>query len=212
MSCYPSYAGAYTPAFVASGTPCTAPQYELHRSRLAIAASATADPLFFRSKDQNFEANDIELQLTAGGQFRIYYNGTLVKTYSIAYGIGAVAALRTLIQTTDPNIYIEMPAVGLDIYDTRSSETDGDGVTTPGLQPFARQFMTGGEGAPSDSSVLASIRTGPTRTVFIVRSKENNTGADIQPPASEKIQQWNGAAWISYCNNVTGSCPGEGTC
>ncbi len=212
MSCYPSYAGAYTPAFVASSTPCTAPQYQLHRSRLSIPGNITTDALFFRSKSQNFEANNIELQLTAGGQFRIYYNNVLVKTYTVTFGIGAIASLRTKIQTTDPNAYIEMPSVGYDVYDVRSSETDGNGITQPGLQPFPRQAMTGGEGAPSDASVLATIRTGPTRTVFIVRSKEDAAGNDIQPPGSEKIQQWNGFAWISYCNPGGGACPGEGTC
>lgn len=105
-----------------------------------------------------------------------------------------------------------MPTLGLDIYDTRSAEADGDGVLTPGLQPFVRTPLTGGVGAPSDASTLASIRTGPTRSIYIVRSIEDNTGTDVFPPASQRIQQWNGAMWISYCNNVQGSCPGEGTC
>lgn len=137
----------------------------------------------------------------------------MVKTYLVnTYTIGAIAALRTLIQTTDPNPYVEMPAVAFDIYDTRTVEPDGDGVLESGLGPFARVALTGGEGAPEDDSTLATIRTGPTRTIFIVRSREDDNGSDITPGASERIQRWNGTAWISYCNSVQGSCPSEGTC
>lgn len=102
MSCYPSYAGVYTPAFVASAVPCVAPQYALHRSRLTVPGDTTSDPLFFRSKNQNAEANLIEVELVSAptNQFRVYYNNVVVKTYSVVFGTGAVAALRTKIQTT----------------------------------------------------------------------------------------------------------------
>lgn len=215
MSCYPSYAGTYTPAFVASAVPCVAPQYALHRSRLTVAGNGTtSDSLFFRSKNQNFEANLIELELVGApsNAFNVYYNGVLAKSYAVFFGTGGIANLRSQINNIDPNPYMEMPALGVDIYDLRTIENDGDGITVPGIAPFVRSFMTGGSGAPSDGSSLASIRTGPTRSMYIVRSLEDNTGTDIFPPASLRIQQWNGAMWISYCNNVQGACPGEGTC
>lgn len=213
MSCYPTY--PYVPAFTASGVSCFAPSYALHRSRLIVASLGMFDtPLFFRSKDQNNEANLIELELVGSptNQFRVYYNGVLVKTYPVTFGTGAIANLRTQIQSTDPNPYMEMPVLNDDIYDLRTVEDDGDGVLVPGLAPFVRSFMTGGVGAPSDASSLASIRTGPTRTVYIVQSREDGAGTDVFPAASERIQQWNGAMYISYCNNVQGACPGEGTC
>jgi hypothetical protein len=213
MSCYPSY--PYVPAFVASGVSCTAPQYALHRSRLAVPGDLlTADDLFFRSKNQNFEANQIELELVGApfNEFRVYFNAALVKTYFVFFGTGAIAALRNQINVIDPNPYMEMPAIGVDIYDLRAIENDGDGVLVPGLQPFIRQFMVGGQGAPSDASSLAAIRTGPTRTIYIVTSLEDTAGADVTPNASQRIQQWNGTMYISYCNNIVGACPGEGTC
>jgi hypothetical protein len=213
MSCYPSY--LYVPAFVESNVSCVAPQYSTHRSRLLVPGNGvTSTDLFFRSKNQNAEANLIELELVnfPVNEFRVYYNAVLVKTYTVFFGTGAIADLRNQIQTTDPNPYMEMPALGVDIYDIRTIEDDGDGVLLPGLQPFVRSFMTGGVGAPTDASGLASIRTGPTRTIYIVRSREDTNGADITPAASQRIQQWNGAMWISYCNNVPGACPGEGTC
>jgi hypothetical protein len=213
MSCYPTY--PYVPAFVASNVSCFAPSYALHRSRLIVTPpGVTNTPLFFRSKNQNNEANLIELELVGfpDNQFRVYYNGALVKTYPIFFNFGAIASLRNQIQTTDPNPYMEMPPVGFDIYDTRIVEDDGDGDLVPGMAPFARSFMTSGSGAPSDASSLAGIRTGPTRTIYIVSSREDVTGTDVFPGASERIQQWNGAMYISYCNNVQGACPGEGTC
>ena len=214
MSCYPSY--TYTPTFTPSATPCLAPTYELHRSRITTPATGSllTTPLFFRSKNQNFDANDIEVELVASPpRFRVYYNNVLVKSYIVApYTIGAIATLRNLIQTTDPNPYIEMPALAFDIYDLRTTEPDSDGVVESGLGPFARVALTGGQGAPEDASSLASIRTGPTRSIYIVRSIEDNTGADSFPDSSQRIQQWNGTSWISYCNNEQGECPGEGTC
>lgn len=213
MSCYPSY--PYTPAFTESSASCFAPSYELHRSRLSVTPSGMlATPLFFRSKDQNNESNLIEVELvdTPTPQLRIIFDGSVVKTYAVSLGAGGIAGLRMLIQATDPNPYIEMPSVGVDKYDTRTIEDDGDGTTASGIAPFVRTALTGGVGAPSDASSLAAIRTGPTRTIYIVKSLEDVMGEDIFPPASQRIQQWNGSSYISYCNNIQGSCPGEGTC
>lgn len=213
MSCLPSY--TYTPDFIASDTPCAAPIYQTHRSRLTTPGDGTTSTaMFFRSQSQNNEANLIELELTgtSTGHFNIYYDGTLVKTYTTAIGSGTIANLRSLMMT-DPNSYIEMPELNVDIYDLRTTEIDGGTLPTdPSVDSFARTFMTGGAGAPTDATSLATIRTGPSRTIYIIRSKEDATGADVSPSPSEKIQQWNGVMWISYCNNVQGACPGEGTC
>lgn len=212
MSCEPSY--PYTPTFTPSATDCVAPIYARRRSRAIIPGMDIVTPLFFRSVGQSFDANQVEIELVdlPTGEFRVYFEGALVASYPVLFQAGAIAALRLAI-TSDPNTIIEMPVVGFDIFDERMTEEDGDGGVSmiAGLGPFDRTFFEGGEGAPDDAT-LASIRTGPQRTIYIIRSEEDLQGNDVEPPGSRRIQQWNGFAWISYCNTVPGQCPGEGTC
>lgn len=210
MSCAPSY--AYVPTFTPSNTDCVIPTYTEHRSRVSIPGDEIiTTSLFFRSVDQTYEANQIEVELTAGGEFRVFFNGTQVagSPYMVTFGTGAIATLRSALSSST---VIEMPPVATDVYDLRVAESDGDGIVTPGLAPFARTFLTGGQGAPTDGSTISSIRTGPSRTLYLVKSQEDVFGNDVVPGPSQKIRQWNGTTWISYCNNVPGQCPGEGTC
>jgi hypothetical protein len=219
MSCEPSY--TYRPTFSSGSTPCAAPAYTTTRSRVTVTPppqTVGPQPLFFRSKHQNAEANNIAVEMINGPgstiQLNVVYNGAIVKSYGglIEGTVGQITILRNMIEVSDPNNYIEMPPVGFDILDLRGVETDGDNITEAGISTFPRTPLTGGQGAPTDANVIPTIRTGPERTLFIVSTEEDITGAPTSPPASRRVQQWNGHAWISYCNNVAGSCPGEGTC
>lgn len=217
MSCHPSY--SYVPTFAPSSpgipdsNPCLAPVYERHRSRITVLGDGVVSTsLFFRSIQQSGGTNDISVELTTS-TFNVVYQGTIVESYPVVQASGAIAILRNAIQGGPAKSnYIEMPVLNFDVKDLRTTEVDGDGILTPGMIPFSRISLGGGEGAPTDGANLAAFRTGPTRTIYIVRTEELFDGSDVTPPVSDRIQQWNGTAWISYCNNVQGACPGEGTC
>lgn len=206
MSCTPSY--AYRPSFTPSNATCSAPVFALQRGRVTTQGSDFVTPLFFRSVQQSFAANDIEIEGTED-QLRVYFRGVLVETYLLQPAPGTIAALRISVQGSQ---YIEMPSVGVDVLDERTEELDGDGTMESGYGPFLRVALTGGSGAPTDGASIASIRTGPQRTLFIVGSIEDVFGNSVTPGPSQQIQQWNGSVWISYCNTTPGECPKEGTC
>jgi hypothetical protein len=107
--------------------------------------------------------------------------------------------------SNNPSSLVEMYTRGSDVFDP-------GGEDDPCLLPFALTFLSGGEGGPTDAASLATIRTGPDRSVIIIQTREDINGNPITPPASSRIQQWNGVQWISYCNTIPGVCPGEGTC
>lgn len=211
-SCAPSY--NYRPiAFVASVDQCVAPVYAEHRSRL------TAGNAFFRSKVQGLSENDISVECvtTPSQSFNIYVEGVLVRSYPVTFTAGGINGLRIAINA-DPvpsEVPIEMPSLNYDVYDTREYEdTEEDinlNVPYTGLEPFVLSSLSGGSGGPTTPSGLAAIRTGPERSVFIISTTEDDKGVDVTP-TSQRIRQWDGTSWISYCNNVQGACPGEGTC
>jgi hypothetical protein len=215
MSCYPSY--NYVPDFAVTpagqvAPDCAAPGYAEHRSRLFVGGT------YFRSKLQGSSWNSIQIRVVDN------LNGTLTcsvthpdyptETYTVTQTAGAlpedpcspsgIGSLRTAISNNTDSI-VEMYTRGLDINDL-------GGEDDPCLSPFTYTPMSGGSGGPSDSAGLAAIRTGPSRSIIIIRTQEDINGNPVTPPASKRVQQWNGTAWISYCNNVPGECPGEGTC
>ena len=219
MSCQPSYGVGsppqYKPNFV-EGPDCEAPQFPEHRSRKEVGDA------FFRSINQSPSENTISLELTSGGGNKTLtvrkYDSTKTtildtETFVVTAGVDTppctvdeVGNLRSAVNhATTGSDYIEMTTLGYDIYDNRS--TDDSCLTT-----FAESFMTGGNGGPTDGSSLDAIRTGPERTMIIISSTEDDTGDDVEPPSSKRIQQWDGTQWISYCNDVQGACPLEGTC
>lgn len=213
-NCSPSY--AYRPSnFVASSVSCYAPYFAEHRSRL-VAGNA-----FFRSKSQGPSGNTIAVECVdiPSPTFNIYVNNVLVRSYSVLLIAGGIADLRAQL-TNDPipsEVPIEMMALGYDIYDTRTFEDTNESLVDPvtpytGLATFPHTLLSGGSGGPTTSEGLSTIRTGPERTIFILSSTEDAHGTDIFPPSSRRVQQWNGVEWISYCNLVQGTCPGEGTC
>lgn len=212
-NCSPSY--TYRPVgFVASSTSCYAPYFAEHRSRL------TAGNAFFRSKNQGPSGNNIALECVniTTPKFNIYVNGVLVRSYDVSLTAGGIADLRSQLNT-DPissEVPIEMTSLNYDIYDTRiyedTSEDLMQNIPYTGLDPFVLVFLSGGDGGPTTAEGLTAIRTGPERTMFILSLTEDTNGADMFPPASRRVQQWNGTEWISYCNLVQGACPGDGTC
>ena len=195
MNCSPSY--TYRPTFTPSGVKCSAPGYEEHRSRL------TESEMFFRSKDQGPETNYLQLEIDASNLY-VYFYGTLVETFPATLGPGGIALLRTQVATSD---YIEMPTLGYDIYDTRITEDD----TLIGVTSFPLTYMKGGSGPPTDASTLAGIRTGPERSLVILRTSEDDTGRPTTPPWYKRVLQWNGSEWITHSNLAQGQCPQEGT-
>ena len=230
MTCQPSY--SYRPDFIAStpgspsGNDCTAPQFVEHRSRL-ISGDA-----FFRSIDQSSSVNFISLEITESGgnktlDIRRYNSasgspsvpvGSPIESeqFTVVAGVGGspcipddIASLRSALEGSPGSTLVEMTVpVGFDIFDPRNDEVAC-------LPLFNETLMGGGSGGPTDDAGLASIRTGPERTMFIIRSTEDDTGVNTAPPASRRVQQWDGTQWISYCNLVGGSpqpCPLEGTC
>lgn len=213
MSCEPLY--PYRPSFTASSSPCTAPGYPEHRARAIVAG------LFFRSKGFGPERNLISIELPTSGQYAgkvlVRVEDEIVETYTPTTGVGGIASLRSLI-TSNTSSIIEMPTLRYDIYDTRTEENDlaGDPLAVPptvdgGLVAFSRTYLIGGEGGPTSAAGLASIRTGPERTIVIITTTEDDHGTTIDVPLSRKTRQWNGDEWINYSNTVPGACPKEGT-
>lgn len=222
MSCEPSY--SYRPTFEASSQECEAPTYTRRRARVIIpGVESTAAPvegapatvgvssLFFRSKQQTKDADDIGVEITSTTprKLRVSVNGEMVLEYVIPPPPGSIEALRQMIDADVENIWIEMPPHGVDVHDSRTIEEDGDGISVATLVPFALVNLAGGDGAPTSAEGINAIRTGPVRTIFVVVSQEDFTGANSLPPTSERIQQWNGTMWIPYSNIVPGECPSE---
>ncbi len=205
----------YRPTFVAGAEACTAPGYNEHRSRLEIGHT------FFRSLRQSTSENNISLEIRddiTPGNKTLY-----VKWYQedhvtlITQEVFEVPAGNLVLLICSPDditnmanvvngvsSLIEMPALAWDVYDHRTEITNC-------LPTFPETFMTGGDGGPTDSSVLPSIRTGPGRTLIIIRTTEDIHGNDIDPPPVRKVQQWDGSSWIPYCNRQDGMCPGNDT-
>ena len=196
-SCLPNY--EYKPTFSPSGISCIAPAFSEHRSRRIINGI-----LFFRSVLQGPSTNLIEVELISG-IFKVYYAGAVVETYLALSGAGGINDLRSKISISQ---YVEMPVLHFDIFDNRISENDNIfPLPAGGLSSFSKQPLIGGSGGPTDNVGLNLIRTGPSRTIYILQTTEDATGRPIDPPASRKVQQWNGFNWVTYSNFVQGACP-----
>lgn len=200
MSCDPTY--SYRPTFTPSNVKCNAPFFHEHRSRLTEAE------MFFRSKDQGPETNYLQLEIT-GGDLNVYYYGTLVETFTAGSGAGSIAALRSVVShPITGSKYIEMPVLMFDIFDPRATEDD---TFTGGVTTFVLAYMRGGSGPPTDAAGLASIRTGPERSMIILATTEDLNGSPITPPWFRRVQQWSGSDWVTHANLVQGLCPEVGT-
>jgi hypothetical protein len=169
--------------------------------------------MFFRSKDQGPETNQLELEIDASNLY-VYFEGVLVETFPVTVGgEGSIAALRAAVHhPTTGSDYIEMPTLGFDIFDNRSTEDDTLFDFTPGgVSMFAQTFLRGGSGPPTDDAGLAGIRTGPERSIIILATTEAADGSPITPPWFRRVQQWTGSDWVTYANLAQGACPYIGT-
>lgn len=206
MSCLPSY--AYQPTFTASGTTCTIPVYNKHRARLFAGGT------YFRSIFQSSDWNNITLSIhTSAGNhiLTVSHPDYPTETFSIQQAASidgilpctpGIAEMRTAVNhpTTGSDI-IEMPVRGSDV------QFDAGGVDSLCLSTFTVTNMMGGSGAPTDGASLATIRTGPSRSIIALQTMEDIDGTPITPPESERTQQWNGTGWVEYSNSVPGNCP-----
>lgn len=214
-SCSPPY--TYRPNFTASEVGCIAPSYNEHRSRALIGHA------FFRSKNQSTSENNISLEMrddVLPGKKTLFIrryqqdHTTMIDEEVFHVDAGDVP-IPPAPQECSPDditsmanvvnagsLLVEMTALGVDVYDTRTEVSEC-------LPLFNELFMTGGDGGPTDDSELANIRTGPERTLIIIRTTEDYQGNDIDPPLVRKIQQWDGYSWIPYCNRRPGECPGN---
>ena len=225
--CAPQY--DYRPTnFIAGPEDCIALVLPEHRSRL------TTGGCFFRSINQSPDENLISIECvevipdplappvppeTPDLEVNVYVDDVLIRTYSAIFGYGGIADLRAQMEYDIANpppppvvpLPIEMLPINDDIFDLRELPEE-DELLMKGLEPFAKQNLSGGSGGPTTSEGLESIRTGPERTIFILSTTELEDGSPTDPPASKRVQQWDGVEWISYCNLAAGECPLEGTC
>lgn len=209
MSCQPSY--SYRPTFIPSDKKCAAPKYAEHRAR-AETIFEPPEPstvgLFVRSRGFGFDTNNISVEcahyptLTDPLHFIVRLNGVIVETYSAVVS----PLISSLVTALDSNkSLVEMPPLLVDINDTLRSAQSGL------MFEFGEIKLRGGSGPPTAPPALASIRTGPERSIIVVTTTENYEGNPTNVPAHKRVQQWNGFRWISYSNTIPGACPYEGT-
>lgn len=204
MSCSPPW--TYKPeAFVPGSQQCTAPLFYERRARSGVIIE-TDDPatigLFFRSRDFGYETNDITIECSATTLI-IRYQGAIVEQYSLlAYP--TTAAIRNILDIS--NSIIELPPFRLDIADTEDERDAESGA----LFVFSPVKLTGGAGGPRDAGALSVIRTGPERSMCIITTTEDYSGAEVTPPPDRRVRQWNGFKWVSYTNTIPGTCPIDG--
>lgn len=219
MSCPPSYAGTYAPTPRPLPAQSSAPVDVLNRSRLFAAGT------YFRSIAQGQGENDLSIEITvvpAGPPnveditLTVRRLGVIQETimtsqtqpvFPATVCTGGISALRSAVNGTSNEIY--MQTRGTDFQDPLGADSPDNCVSAIPDTP-----MTGGNGPPSNASqaYLDSIFTGKQRTIVMISTYENFVGFPSDPPPSQRIQQYDGTNFISYCNDVQGACPLEGTC
>ncbi len=215
---------AYVPNFTPSPTPCLAPSFIEHRSRCSAGGT------FFRSKDQG-DFNDLSIVVTVTNvhttptdilddvHCEVSKDGVVIETYDVeqtatyetsstpapdpddppietsgyVYHSSGFINLRAAINGNVDSV-IQMPARE---YDVEDSGTDPDEMIS-----FSGTFA-GGVGGPTDGSGIDSIRTGPTVTLIILRSTEDDQGNNITPSPARRIQKWDGAQWTTFTPSPT---------
>jgi len=213
LDCRPPYGKGsppqYVPVFIASSTPCIAPGYEEHRSRLFAGGTFFRSNLLLGSPGTEVLGticNDISLEITrvfvSGGDYdytlTVKYQSTIVETYGtyrqdIFNCGGTIDQLRADVNASSE--YITMPDRDSDFEDTGGLDADC-------LSIFGESSMAGGSGGPTDGSTINSIRTGPERTIIVISTTEDANGAPKEPPTARKVQQWDGFDWITYIPNA----------
>lgn len=220
MSCNPPY--SYRPeAFVAGAQKCSAPKFPEHRARTdtifeppLVPGDPSTTGIYVRSRGFGFDKNLISIETVtsvntppeipgpvAPFTFIVRFDGEIVEYYkSTDYPF--ISSLRTATDTA--NSLIELPPI---LIDTKDDQRIAESLN---MFEFAERTLRGGSGGPEDDATLKQIRTGPERSIIIISSTEDYTGASINPPAARRVQQWNGFRWITYSNSVPGACPFNG--
>lgn len=196
MSCDPTY--EYTPTERPEPANSVAPTYEEHRSRLFAGGT------FFRSVDLgSVSLNNILLQIKNSNTLQVWISGMLVEQFVPA--ANTIGALRTAVNASS-NL-ITMPTRGTDFYDLGAI----DDSALPTIN-FGFAYMSGATGIPSPITqpFLDSIFTGPQRTMIIISQTEDANGYPAVPGSARRVLQYNGTEFVSYNNNVQGSCPVDG--
>lgn len=211
LDCSPPY--SYRPTFSSSGSPLLkskAPSFFEHRSRLFAGGTFFRSKLIISSIEvQGLICNDISVESSrvsnGAGSYTytisVNFQGNPVESYIVTQNeLASPPCSNNPIDTIRNNInlnsnYISMPARSTDAFDIGG--TDDECWST-----FAEISMSGGSGGPSDGATIATIRTGPERTVFILSSTEDANGYSSDPPAERKVQQWDGVTWITYTPNA----------
>ena len=101
-----------------------------------------------------------------------------------------------------------MPARNYDVFDPFPNADPANNCVTS----FGPINLAGGDGPPTvgNQPYLDSLFTGTQRSVIIIDTTEDDTGESVTPPASRKVQQWDGIQWTQYANLVQGACPLDG--
>ena len=220
MTCEPSYTLTYAPTVRPLPASSAAPIFAEHRSRLFAGGT------YFRSLSQSVAANSISLEITVApsGPNNVVLTVSVLNVPQESFVItqtppifpatvcsGGISALRSAVNNlTTGSAFIEMFTRGADIeFDLLGTDAIDNCVVA-----FPDTSMGGGSGGPSNASqpFLDSIFTGEQRTIIMISTTEDLDGVDIFPPPSRRIQQYDGTNFISYCNDVQGACPLEGTC
>jgi len=215
MSCDPRY--DYRPvSFVGGAAPSIAPGFHEHRSRLFAGGT------FFRSIRQGSIRNSISLEaIVVGGgpqtvTLNVRFQGVLSETFVITQttSVGppptcnGIANLRAAVNNViTGSKLIEMRTRGFDFFDNGVDDSDDCVVA------FSNTSMTGGSGEPDpifERPFIDAIRTGPERTMIIIRTTEDITGFPITPPSTRRVKQFDGKKWVLYTNLVQGQCPIDG--
>lgn len=190
---------------------------------------------FFRSKNAGSTSNLIEVEYVSSGGvlLNVYDNGILVESFGPVPGPEVSVPnptpppATTCTPTVNPAMralvngnsnYIQMPTLDYGGEPANASpiaifnsSNPPDDPVTPGDDCsffFGPTFLSGGSGPPTDSSTLATIRTGPERSMVIVTLTEiiNDDASDdgrlFDPPPPEKVRQYDGTDWIPYIPNA----------
>ena len=179
----------YIPNFTPSSQSCIIPTFEETRARCSTSG------FFFRSKNVGTQLNGfvIVCETTNGHIFNLLLkdgNNNVVENYTVTQNQTedpqqqnpSIAALRALVNQSS---LLEMPERGFDVQDI--------GEDPNNLSAFSGTFING-SGGPIDGSSIDSIRTGPTETLFCIRSTEEEHGNSVTSP--QQVRTWNGTQWV----------------
>lgn len=207
MTCSPTY--SYRPEFTPGDQKCDTPLYQELRARSGLIKDHTHTPtdptdvqgLFVRSRNVGYENNDVTIEET-GTQFLVRFQSTIVETYNLA-SYTTTDKLRHALDVA--NSIVEMPPLHIDIYDIERTTESTTHFS------FDEQHLQGGAGGPTNNVTLASVRTGPERSIIMITTTEDYEGNPVTTPLDRRTRQWNGFRWVTYSNTIPNACPFEGT-